>query len=82
MLKRIKLRFLFVIMVSFFINLTITNAATCDNKKLEEYSMKNGILVPMNDKTALVEAMSYVADHVDEVRRISQAAMEIREISS
>lgn len=42
-------------------------------------SMKNGILVPMNDKAALVEAMSYVADHVDEVRRISQNAMEIRE---
>ena len=40
MLKRIKLRFLFVIMVSFFINLTITNAATCDNKKLEELKQK------------------------------------------
>lgn len=42
-------------------------------------NMENGILVPMSDKEALVEAMAYVADHVDEVCRISQNAMEIRE---
>lgn len=42
-------------------------------------NMKNGILVPMNDKSAIVEAMCYVADHADAVLKMSKNAMEIRE---
>ncbi len=42
-------------------------------------NMKNGILVPVNDKETLVGAMSYMADHADTVRGMSENAMEIRE---
>ena len=42
-------------------------------------NMKNGILVPVDDKEALVKAMSYVADNADAVRVMSEKAIEIRE---
>ena len=42
-------------------------------------NMKNGILVPVNDKEALAGAMSYVAEHADAVHGMSENAMEIRE---
>lgn len=43
-------------------------------------NMENGLLVSINDKNALVKAMSYIADHDDLVKTMSEKAMKIREI--
>lgn len=42
-------------------------------------SYKNGIVVPVNDKKALSEAMCYVADHPSEAEMMGKNAMSIRD---
>ncbi len=40
---------------------------------------ENGIVVPMNDKQAMYQAMKYIIDHPNEAESMSQNASTIRE---
>lgn len=57
---------------------TVATDCPMGGSKMFIENMKNGILIPVNDKEALVKAMSYMADHGDVVHRMSENAMEIR----
>ena len=40
---------------------------------------KNGMLVPVGDKRALIEAMKYIIEHAEDAERMGQEAAKVKE---